>query len=86
MKIKGITVTTHFQKRDTTFQYDYYSIDVRVRAIEKGTDREFAFSYGDQYHDKGQDKAQGVIDAIQTLHGPQIPVLRVNAADIEDYE
>lgn len=83
MKIKGVTITTHYQKSDKKCWGDYYSVDVLVRA-DGG--REFAAHYGDYYHDKGHDKVEGFLDAIQTLHGPKIPVIRRDVADIEDYE
>ena len=83
MKIKGITVATHFQKSDRRFSGDYDSVSVLVRTKDG---KEFATHYGDHYHDKGHDKAEGFVDAVQTLLGPKIPVLRINVADIEDYE
>ena len=82
MKIKGITVTTHYPKSDPKFQGDYYEVDVAVRAADG---REFAAQYGDYYHDKGHDKVEGFVDAVQTILGPKIPVIRYNVADVEDY-
>ena len=81
MKIKGITVTYHYSDADPKCGGDYYDVDVRVEA-EDG--RWFAAQYGDWYHDKGSAKAYGFVDAVLTLHGPKIPVVRIKLADRED--
>lgn len=83
MKIKGITLTTHYPKNDPKFEGDYDSIDILVRASDGW---EFAIQYGDYYHDKGYEKAQGFVDAVQTILGPRIPLIRRNVADVEGYE
>jgi hypothetical protein len=82
MKIKGITVTTHFPKSDPKCYGDYYDVDIVVRADEK---LEFGMQYGDHYHDKGHDKAAGFVDAIHTLFGSKVPVIKRNIADREDF-
>ena len=80
MKIKGITVSTHYSKADPDYSGDYCEVHVEVRATGG---MEFAMQYGDHYHDKGWERAQGFVDAVQALHGPKIPVIRYNVADIE---
>ena len=81
MKIKGITVTTHYPKSDKRCEGDYYDVDIMVKADNK---QYFAMQYGDHYHDKGHDKAQGFVDAIHALFGSSVPVLRYNVSDRED--
>ncbi len=81
MNIKGITVITHYPKSDKKCEGDYYDVEVFVKEAHQ----EFAMQYGDYYHDKGHDKAQGFVDAIHTLFGDKISVIRYNVADRPDY-
>jgi hypothetical protein len=80
MKIDGITFTIHFPKSDKNCNGDYYDVDVVVHAGE----RTWGAQYGDSYHEKGYERAEGFIDALQTVLGPKIPVLRIHVNDRED--
>lgn len=77
----GATVTTHFPKSDKDMYGDYY--DVTINAYING--KMYSAQYGDSYHDKGWEKAEGFVDALKMLYGPKFPVLKLRSADREDY-
>ena len=52
-------VTTHYSEDDTDFGGDYLSIDIN---LDDGTP---IASYGDCYHDKGEEKADAFIDGVK---------------------
>lgn len=79
-ELKGITVTTHYPKTDPKMQSDYYDITIDVRG--KGWDG--AMQYGDYYHDKGYEKAEGYLDAMQLVYGTRFPILKIRIADREE--
>lgn len=79
--VHGITVTAHYPKSDTKMYGDYYDISINVACGDKMLSAE----YGDQYHDKGWEKAEGFIDAFKLIFGDKLPVLKLRAADREDY-
>lgn len=76
----GITVTTHYTTTDPECVSDYYDIEVNLYLGHK----HFRMEYGDNYHDSGQSKAQGFIDAIRVMYGSKFPVIYVDVADRED--
>lgn len=80
-QIKGITITTHYPKTDQEMWGDYYDVTIHVAC----GDMLFHMDYGDSYHDKGMEKAEGFVDAIKLLYGDKIPILRLRAADREEY-
>ena len=78
----GVTVTTHYPKSDPEMWGDYYDVDIYISAPDG---REYGMQYGDHYHNRGIDKAEGFVDALKTLYGDKLPVLKVRLADREDY-
>ncbi len=78
----NLTITTHYQRSDNEFGGDYDSVDVCLRI---GDDR-FLFQYGDYYHDKGLEKAQGIIDLVRAIYGKKFPIQYIDTNDIKDYE
>jgi hypothetical protein len=52
----------HYSASDTDFCGDF-------RRIEIFKDDELVAEYGDHYHDKGRDKAEGLFDGIMILLG-----------------
>ena len=81
MKIRGATVTAHYPKSDKEMYGDYYDVTINVAC----GDMMLHMEYGDAYHDKGWEKAQGFVDALKLLYGSKFPVLQLRAADREDY-
>ena len=77
----GVTVTTHYPKSDKQMYGDYYTVSIRVTRGKMT----YAMEYGDHYHDKGQAKAEGFVDALKILFGSKFPVIRHRVADQEDY-
>lgn len=79
-ELKGITIETHYPNTDPECISDYYDIVINIRG--KGWDGRM--EYGDYYHDRGSDKAEGFIDAMKLVYGDKFPVLRIDLADRED--
>lgn len=77
----GMTITTHWPKTDPDRMGDYYdvTIDLYLDGIH------YQAAYGDQYHDKGMEKAEGFRDALRCLYGQKFPVLYSFVADREEY-
>lgn len=71
-----IKVVTHYSKDDTRCIGDYIDIEVFV-------DGRLAIKYGDYYHDKGQEKAVGFIDAIKYSLNPKPEIVKEEIADRE---
>lgn len=59
-----ITVITHYHQSDPDFHADYWGVTVEF-------DGEEVAKFGDEYHDKGEDKAQGFVCAL-TLVDPTL--------------
>ena len=80
-RVNGATVTIHYPKSDKNMDGDYYDVTINFYA----GDLMFHQEYGDYYHDKGVDKSDGFIDALKLLYGDKLPIMRLRAADREDY-
>lgn len=76
MEKLNVTVITHYPTDDPDCGGDYANIDI-VDAKGKTI-----AAYGDYYHDKGQEKVQGFLDALRYLKllGK---VKEKNVADVE---
>lgn len=72
-KMLIIKVRYHYFKDDTGCAGDYTSIDIYL-------DNQLKKSYGDHYHDKGQEKIEGVLDCLDFL-GVEHTVIRENIND-----
>ena len=59
-----ITIVMHYHKEDKDFMSDCGNVDIIVNGLKAKT-------YGDWYHDKGEEKAQGFIDAFKFIHGEE---------------
>ena len=81
VKVNGATVTMHYPKSDKDMYGDYYDVTINVAC----GDTMLHMEYGDAYHDKGWEKAQGFVDALKLLYGDKFPVLELRAADRKDY-
>jgi hypothetical protein len=77
---RGATMTIHYPKSDKNMEGDYYDVTINVYL----GDEMLHMDYGDYYHDKGTDKAQGFLDALTAIYGSKFPILRLRAADRED--
>ncbi len=53
-------VVTHYDQDDTEFMYDYTEVSVRHEGA-------VVAHYGDSYHDKGFEKAEGFIDGVKVM-------------------
>ena len=78
--VDGMTVTLHFPKSDTARTGDYSDVTIDVHL----NGQHYQAAYGDYYHEKGHDKAEGFTDAIQMLH-PNLPLLKFRINDREEY-
>lgn len=72
--IKKIDVIWHYHKDDKKFLGDYWNIEVFI-----GQNK--ILEYGDDYHDKGQDKVNGFIDGVKSC-GYEVIVNHKRIADI----
>lgn len=59
-----ITVITHYHESDPDFNADYWGVTIEF-------DDDEVAKFGDQYSDKGEDKAQGFVCAL-TLIDPTL--------------
>lgn len=74
-------VVYHYDKKDTEFVGDYYSVKV-YRAFHNGV-RHKIKDYGDYYHDRGYEKAQGFLQGIEYYLGANMEVIYERVADME---
>lgn len=78
--IKAIVQTFHYTEDDPECIGDYHSVELVIQT----TKTTYRFKWGDDYHDKGADKADGVLTAFQELLGFKPTIFRLeNKADIE---
>lgn len=78
--IKSIVQTFHYTKDDPECIGDYHSVDLVIQTTKTA----YRFSWGDDYHDKGADKCDGVLTAFRALFGPLV-IRRKNKADIDTH-
>lgn len=71
----NIVVIKHFYKDDIECGGDYASIDIEINKIK-------VITFGDYYHDKGEEQAQGFIEATKHFF-PDCQILHVS---INDYK
>ena len=55
-----LTIITHYAENDPEFTSDYHSIGIYI-------DGELVREYGDSYHDKGKEKVEGYLNALDDL-------------------
>ena len=72
-----ITKVTHYEREDTDFGGDYSDIEL---LDESGN---IIAEFGDSYHDKGQEKAEGFIKGVEWLAGKKVELIILNIADRE---
>lgn len=70
-----VIVTMHYATNDPEFTSDYCAIDIKIDGITLA-------EYGDSYHDRGRDKAEGFVDALKIFH-PDWQIQHVKVADYE---
>jgi len=76
----NINIITHYEIDDVKFNRDYTSIDIEIDGKEM-------IEYGDFYHDRGQEKAEGFLDCLDILK--KLNVINdviVTETDIADFE
>lgn len=56
-----IEIRTRYGSDDPEFKYDYYAVDIYIND-------QLIKSYGDDYHDKGYEKACGWLDGFIAGH------------------
>lgn len=75
---KNITVVTHFLESDEDCSSDYVSVEVFINGKPVA-------SYGDSYHEKGKENAEGFIAGLIYAYGQEnCAVDQVNKADIQE--
>lgn len=74
--MKTLKIVTHYFETDPRFLGDYTSVEVHLDGVK-------VVEYGDAYHDKGQDKAQGFVDAVKALVGEEH--LNIQHERVADY-
>ncbi len=73
--MKKIKVLTHYFEDDPTFIGDYTSVEVFLDDLK-------VVEYGDAYHDRGAQKADGFVDAVSHIYGADnCQVIREQVAD-----
>lgn len=73
-----IQVITHYCIEDTEYDGDYVGVSI-VKIDEKGN-KVLVHSYGDNHHDKGQEKVEGFLDAMRYFN-IEFELEEINAAD-----
>ncbi len=76
IKQKEIKVITHYFKEDEDYVGDYDSVEITI-------DGKTVITYGDYYHDKGGEKAEGFIDGLSYILGKKVEFNKEDIADIE---
>ena len=70
-----ILVIIHFDQLDTNCSGDYHDITILINGI-------LAQKYGDDYHDRGNDKVKGFLDGLCHVYGEENMVVNwLNLAD-----
>ncbi len=73
--MKTLKIVTHYFEEDSQFHGDYAGVEVLLDGAK-------LVEYGDAYHDRGLDKAQGFVDAVVSLLGAaNVAVTREQVAD-----
>lgn len=57
-----VEIVAHYVKNDEGMEGDYAAISVAVNGVK-------AAEYGDDYHDKGAEKVEGFVDALNFVYG-----------------
>lgn len=71
-----VRVITHYSVKDPECNGDYAEVSIRIDGVE-------VIRYGDSSHDKGAEKADGYVDAInQFFEGQYV----IDYMDVADYE
>jgi len=70
-----IKIINHYGTDDPEFEGDYYQIEIFIND-------ELIQTYGDYYHDKGWEKAEGFMDGIKAITDDYT----LTKEDIADYE
>lgn len=73
-----IQIITHYCIEDTEYDEDYTGIDI-VKINEQGN-KVLIKSFGDSYHDKGQEKVEGFLEAMRYFN-IEFELEEINAAD-----
>lgn len=69
-----LTQVTHYSEDDTKFWGDYYSVELLK-------DDKVIASYGDHYHEKGEERLQGFIAGIEWATGEKVELTHKKIAD-----
>lgn len=75
-----ILVITHFDKDDPNCYGEY--CEITIHTYDGDRPRKIA-EYGDWYHDKGKEKAEGFVDGIKYCVDVDVAVEHRNVADWE---
>jgi hypothetical protein len=74
-----ITILTHFDVEDEECGGDYFDVEVL------DSNRKVLASYGDYYHDKGEDKAEGFVEGLKAASKEPVNVIYKSVADRDEY-
>ena len=75
----NVKIVKHYSIEDPEFYGDYGSIQIFING-------DLAIEYGDYYHDKGQEKVDGFLDALRFLSKKEkiIGLINVEKEEIAD--
>ncbi len=65
----------HYDETDTDFGGDYFSIELKT------TKGKVVATFGDAYHDKGWEQADGFVAGIEWATGKKVTVITQKVAD-----
>jgi ABC-type sugar transport system substrate-binding protein len=71
-----LTIITRYDKEDPDCGGDYAEVIIKEGKTVLAT-------YGDAYHDNGQEKTQGFIDAVRKLVDKDVDIDEIEVADWE---
>ncbi len=74
-KVITVTQVTHYPEDDPKGNGDYYDIELL------DAEGKVIATFGDYYHDKGQEKAEGFIQGVEYALGVKVKVVHKKAAD-----
>jgi hypothetical protein len=73
-----VQIIFHYPNTDQDCDGDYYYVEIKV-------DGQIIKSYGDYYHDHGQDKAHAFLEGLAYCKGKKLILEHINVPDCEDY-
>lgn len=73
-KYQTALIVTHYESSDEECDGDYYDIELFI-------DNKLVKTFGDYYHDKGEERVDAFIEGVEFTQGSRLKVSRKSVAD-----